>query len=446
MAFKGPSDYIVMRDSDGLFFVEDSDMSISDDLYHLVNIQDPRPSASSYWGNRMAVTSGNIFMVKDGSNIFDSTKQLYQGESVIMFDHSGAYGDSADAQAFTYGALRNEFKPNYVGAINSFSVAANDGLLAYAHQISSSSNWNQSGAYALEVFDTQTGDRLWGKNEQELGASSSIDIQGAINEDSVAIGCGRVVVGFDGNGSFVNEGRVAIFDYEGNKVHTGLIKYTDALPGASYQQKDTLRFGHKVYVKHGRIVVVSYGGTSYQNSNANDPIISIFDLDGKFINAISSNDLYGENSNHGNFGPRVMVGCGRIVIVGKTINGRSPLFFATMDGFIYKKIDRSSFYVYHPCTVAGGKLYNLAGSSGSERVNVFDMNGNGLFTIEHSEIVNTDGNSYSGVLDKIKGFGNTLLLGTPLDDVDFSNSGSAWMVRVKTDADNIWETILEKIY
>ena len=163
-------------------------------------------------------------------------------------------------------------------------------------------------------------------------------------------------------------------------------------------------------------------------------------------NAISSNDLYGENSNHGNFGPRVMVGCGRIVIVGKTINGRSPLFFATMDGFIYKKIDRSSFYVYHPCTVAGGKLYNLAGSSGSERVNVFDMNGNGLFTIEHSEIVNTDGNSYSGVLDKIKGFGNTLLLGTPLDDVDFSNSGSAWMVRVKTDADNIWETILEKIY
>lgn len=457
MAFKGPNNYLFMDDSSGYFSLDDSDMSLSGDDYQITNIWDPLPHGSDYFGHSLAVTAGNIFLGKTGANTSVLTTK-HTGQSVIMYDHSGAYGDSADGQALLFGAFRNQFRQNMSDTEpdrgHADAIDAADGLLAIATEYRTSSTiWNDPGNHCIEVFNTQTGALKWGLRKNDLGATDYTVLYNFGKEHAVAIGSGRVVLGWDNSASpqSTNEGRVSILDYEGEQVVDGFLRPhpNAAYPGENYVQRGDMGFGYSVFIKHGRIFVIADHDTTYQNSSSTNPFVSIFDLDGNFINAITSEDLYGSNVNlSGLQGPQVRIACGKIVIC-RPDSSNADIFFATLDGFVYRKIPNSSYNqtLFHPFWIAGGKMFFLNGSSGSERIAVTDMNHNHLYTIQHSEIENIAGSSYGGGITKIKGFGNTIVFAATADDHSgLTNNGSAWMLKSKTDNDTIWENILERIY
>ena len=115
---------------------------------------------------------------------------------------------------------------------------------------------------------------------------------------SVAVGCGRIVVGANGdadNGS--NSGSAYIFDLDGNQ----LAKIT-ASDGAADDY-----FGGEVAVGNGRIVVGAWGNDDDGDRSGS---AYIFDLDGTQLAKITASDGAGGD----NFGYSVAVGSGRIVV------------------------------------------------------------------------------------------------------------------------------------
>jgi hypothetical protein len=116
--------------------------------------------------------------------------------------------------------------------------------------------------------------------------------------ESVAVGCGRIVVGarFDDDGG-TSSGSAYIFDLDGNE----LAKITASDAAASDQ------FGHSVAVGSGRIVV----GARYDDDDGSaSGSAYIFDLDGTQLAKITASDAAAGD----NFGESVAVGCGRIVV------------------------------------------------------------------------------------------------------------------------------------
>jgi hypothetical protein len=115
---------------------------------------------------------------------------------------------------------------------------------------------------------------------------------------SVAIGCGRIVVGASGdddNGG--NSGSAYIFDLNGNQL--AKIKASDGATGHN--------FGNSVSIGCGRIVI----GSPYESSiSVNSGATYIFDLDGTQIAKIKASDAGSSDY----FGYSVAVGSGRIVV------------------------------------------------------------------------------------------------------------------------------------
>ena len=113
--------------------------------------------------------------------------------------------------------------------------------------------------------------------------------------DSVAVGCGRIVVGapFDDVGISTNQGSAYIYDLDGNNE----VKIT-ASDGAANDW-----FGKTVAVGSGKIVVGAYRDESVTGS------AYVFDLDGNQLAKINASEGDAGDS----FGISVAVGNGRIV-------------------------------------------------------------------------------------------------------------------------------------
>jgi hypothetical protein len=119
--------------------------------------------------------------------------------------------------------------------------------------------------------------------------------------ESVAVGSGRIVVGAyqdDDNGT--SSGSAYIFDLDGNQ----LAKIT-ASDGAASDL-----FGESVAVGSGRIVV---GASGNDDAGSSSGSAYIFDLDGNQLAKITASDAAASDL----FGESVAVGCGRIVVVAR---------------------------------------------------------------------------------------------------------------------------------
>ena len=258
------------------------------------------------YGSNPALGAAYIFDL-DGNQLgiitaSDGADQDYFGESVAVGCGKivvGAYWDDDDGSrsgsAYIYDLDgTNEVKRTASdGAAYDwfgFSVAVGCGrIVVGALYDDVGSNDNQGAAY---IYD------LDGNNEVRIFASD-----GAADDNfgnSVAVGSGRIVVGsrYADIGANSNQGSAYIFDLDGNQL--GILTASD---GAANDN-----FGLSVAVGSGRIVVGSryadIGGVSDQGA------AYIYDLDGNQLGIITASD----GAAGDNFGNSVAVGSGRIVI------------------------------------------------------------------------------------------------------------------------------------
>jgi predicted amidohydrolase len=179
---------------------------------------------------------------------------------------------------------------------------------------------------------------------------------------SVAVGCGRIVVGASGdadNGNF--SGSAYIFDLDG----TQLAKITPSDGAVSDY------FGESVAVGNGRIVVGAYGDDDNGSSSGS---AYIFDLDGTQLAKITASD----NAVNDEFGLQVAIGNGRIVVGAKNDgdNGSESgsAYIFDLDGTQLAKITPSdgaaSDFFGNSVAVGNGRI--VVGASGDDNDNGFN--------------------------------------------------------------------------
>ena len=251
---------------------------------------------NQYFGNSVAVGSGKIVIGSRGYSSARGAAYIYDldgtNENIITASDDAAYDQFGRSVAVGCGKV----------VVGSYDDDVN-------------SNTDQGSAY---IYD------LDGTNEIKITASDGATFDRFGN--SVAVGCGRIVVGSsldDDNGNV--SGSAYIFDLNGNQ----LTKIT-ASDGDSSDN-----FGHSVAVGSGRIVV----GAPYDNDNGSDSGSAyIFDLNGNQLAKITASDGAADDW----FGYSVAVGSDRIVVGSyrdESITGSAYVF--DLDGNQLVKINAS---------------------------------------------------------------------------------------------------------
>ena len=186
---------------------------------------------------------------------------------------------------------------------------------------------------------------------------------------SVAVGCGRIVVGAyqdDVNG-ISESGSAHIYDLNGNYV--GIITHPSAAASDF--------FGRSVAVGCGRIVVGAYGDDVNGLSSAGSALI--YDLNGNYVGIITHPSATASDF----FGKSVAVGSGRIVV--------------------------------------GADGDDVNGISNSGSAHIYDLNGNYVGIITHPTAAANDYFGYSVAVGS-----GRIVVGAYLDDVNgISGAGSA---------------------
>jgi hypothetical protein len=314
-----------------------------------------------YFGRSVAVGSGKIVV---GGPLANVNSNISQGAAYI-YDLDGTNeikitaSDGAGSDAFGH------------------SVAVGSGkIVVGAYSVDIGSNANQGAAY---IYD------LDGTNEIKITASD-----GAANDVfgiSVAVGCGKIVVGAYGNSiNGSNSGSAYIFDLDGNQL--GIITASD---GAANDY-----FGISVAVGCGKIVVGAYGDDI--GSNASQGAAYIYDLDGTNEVKITASD--GAASD--NFGRSVAVGSGRIVVGAYfddfddsfNNNNEGSAYIFDLDGNLIKKITASDGAIGDTFggSVAVGNGRIVVGVTGDDdngsssgSAYIYDLDGNQLGIITASD-------------------------------------------------------------
>jgi hypothetical protein len=345
-------------------------------------------AASDFFGYSVAVGSGRIVVGAYGDNT--------QSGSAYIFDLDGNQLAKITASD---GAINDYF---------GYSVAVGCGRIVVGSYFDDIvANSNQGSSY---IFD------LDGNQLAKITASD-----GAINDYfgySVAVGCGRIVVGAygdDDNG--LTSGSAYIFDLDGNQ----LAKIT-ASDGAASDF-----FGYSVAVGSGRIVVGAYGDNTQSGS------AYIFDLDGNQLAKITASDGAVDDF----FGISVAVGSGRIVIgagrdhIGSNSDQGSSYIF-DLDGNQLAKITASdgaandhfgdSVAVGSGRIVIGAEDANIGANSGQGSAYIFDLDGNQLAKITASDGASSDRFGISVAVGS-----GRIVVGAWADDDNGSASGSAYI-------------------
>ena len=251
---------------------------------------------------------------------------------------------------------------------------------------------------------------------------------------SVAVGCGRIVVGAYSNdiGSNANQGSAYIFDLDGNEV--GIITASD---GAADDQ-----FGYSVAVGSGKIVV----GAPYKTIGSNDDQGSayIFDLNGNQLGIITASD----GAAYDYFGNSVAVGSGKIVVGAPynnipqidrgaayifDLNGNEVGIITASDGAI---LDQFGYSV----AVGSGKIVVGADGYNSDRggAYIFDLDGNEVGIITASDGATDDNFGRSVAVGS-----GRIVVGAQEDDNNGSNSGSAYIWKTNETLSDYYDEIVD---
>ena len=199
--------------------------------------------------------------------------------------------------------------PSYVGMVTYSSAAAND---YFGSSVAVGSGRIVVGAYndTVNGISGAGSAHIYDLNGSYVGilthpSASANDSFG----NSVAVGCGRIVVGAsnDAINGLVSAGSAHIYDLNGNYV--GIITHPSAA-ASDY-------FGSSVAVGSGRIVVGAYFDTVNGISNAGSA--HIYDLNGNYVGILTHPSAAADDL----FGISVAVGSGRIVVgaVNDAVNG-----------------------------------------------------------------------------------------------------------------------------
>ena len=249
---------------------------------------------------------------------------------------------------------------------------------------------------------------------------------------SVAVGCGRIVVGApldDNNGG--NSGSAYIFDLDGNEV--GIITASDGAVGDF--------FGTRVSIANGRIVISATGN---DDNGANSGSVYIFDLDGNEVGIITASN--GGQSDL--FGVGLAVGCGKIVVGAPyygldggiayiyNLDGTGEIIInnASIVDFTINNYDYFGFEV----AVGNGRIvigawgFEAPGGGGSSfiqdgRAFIFDLNGHYIASIDAGSSINSSDDPDFGYSIAV-GCGRIVIGARDNDSTtSVSNSGAAYI-------------------
>jgi len=369
-------------------------------------------AANDFFGYSVAVGSGRIVAGAYGHNVGSNADQ----GSAYIFDLNG---NQLGIITASDGAADDQF---------GFSVAVGNGRIVIgARNDDIGSNLNQGSAYIFDLDGNQLG---------IITASN-----GAADDrfgSSVAVGCGRIVVGayLDDVGSNVNQGSAYVFDLDGNQL--GIITASDGANGDS--------FGYSVAVGNGRIVV---GAPFHEvGSNNNQGSAYIFDLNGNQLGIITASDGAADDQ----FGFSVALGSGRIVVsspfndIGSNNNQGSAYIFdlngnqlgiiTASDGAANDNFGRSVAVGSSKIVVGAYADDDNGGASGSAYI--YDLDGTNEVKITASDGAAVDWFGYS-----VAAGSGRIVVGASRDDDNGNESGSAYIFNLPQDQSSYFDEILE---
>jgi hypothetical protein len=268
---------------------------------------------------------------------------------------------------------------------------------------------------------------LDGTNEIKITASDGVD-----NDDfgtSVAVGCNKIVVGaFLDDDNENNSGSAYIYDLDG----TNEIKITASdAAGGDY-------FGRHVVVGNGKIVV---SAENDDDNGINSGSVYVYNLDGTNETKITASD--GEIGDY--FGSSVAVGCGKIV-VGAPIADSSTgsVYVYNLDGTNEIKITASdgvngdrfgrSVAVGNGRIVVGANLDDNDNGVDAGSTYIYNLDGTNEIKITASDGEIGDRFGWSVAIGNGKIVAGAYLNGT---------NGSAYIYNLPESTDIYWENIIE---
>ena len=258
---------------------------------------------------------------------------------------------------------------------------------------------------------------------------------------SVAVGCGRIVVGapYDDVNGTSGAGSAHVYDL--NRNYVGILTHPSAVASDS--------FGNSVAVGCGRIVVGASGDDVNGISGAGSA--HIYDLSGNYVGILTHPSAATDDS----FGQSVAVGSGRIV-VGASADDIGIGLTDAGSALIYDLNGNYVGIITHPSAAYDNFGYSVAVGSGrivvgaySDIVNgipgagsalIYDLNGNYVGIMTHPSAAFND---YFGISVAV-GSGR-IVVGAPYDDIGIglTNAGSAHIYNLSDTIDTYYEQIID---
>ena len=294
---------------------------------------------------------------------------------------------------------------------------------------------------------------------------------------SVAVGCGRMVMGSFMRGGPTNSPEVKIYKLDNTLVSTKTGSYINRfgysvavednfiaisepyynsgqggvhlydLDGSSYMtitpsdqsSGDYENFGNSVAMDHGKIIV---GSPDDDTPNTGQGSAYIFDRFGIQLKKLTASDGVANDQ----FGYSVAIGCGKIVVGAPSaeaayvynLSGDNEIKLTSPDGYVSSDNYGWSVEVGHSMIAVGAPDYG--GVNGNGAVYLYDLRGNFIKKLTPNTSITSVRFGYSVSIGN-----NVIAVGAP-EDIGGSgsnNDGSVHLFNVPEDSNTYWENMLE---
>ena len=294
---------------------------------------------------------------------------------------------------------------------------------------------------------------------------------------SVAVGCGRMVMGSFTRGGFTNSPEVKIYKLDNTLVSTktgsistrfgwsvavedNIIAISEPfynsgqggvhlydLDGSSYMtitasdqsSGEYETFGNSVAMDHGKIIV---GSPSDDTPNTSQGSAYIFDRFGIQLKKLTASIGAGSDL----FGYSVAIGCGKIVVGAPgaeaayvyNLSGDNEIKLTSPDGYVSGDNYGWSVEVGHSMIAVGAPDYG--GVTGNGAVYLYDLRGNFIKKLTPNTSTSSVRFGYSVSIGN-----NVIAVGAPKDTggSGSNNDGSVHLFKVPEDSNTYWENMLE---
>ena len=375
-----------------------------------------------------APSNENKIVASDGAQYDDFGSSVAVGSGKIVV---GAEFDNTSGSAYIF-----DLNGNQLGIITASDIAASD-------------NFGQSvavGCGRIVVgarFDDDNGNASGSAYIYDLDGTNEIKIpvsDGAAGDwfgNSVAVGCGKIVVGapLDDDNGAIESGSAYIYDLDGNNE----VKITAS--DATFSDE----FGYSVAVGSGKIVVGARGDNSDQGA------AYIYNLDGTNEVKITASD----GAANDEFGYSVAVGSGRIVVGSPykamglnddqgaayiyDLDGNQLGIITASDGAVDEDHDEFGYSV----AVGSGRIVVGARSGYDSGTNpglayVYDLDGNNEVRMVASDAASStfDQFGYSVAVGS-----GRIVVGAPSDDIGSNSSQGAAYIYDTPPVYNLYDAI-----